>query len=317
MRRATDHSLGERCARLGTLLVAMPAALAVGCAPGRSSRSRIEPAWCTRAVSDLRHTPGNRTDPWSVTMCPSSGPEALAEVWDRHEKRDAHARAMLIEATSALRDARLFERLVNVATTAGYGDTNRVAALVVLVRYEHPDYAPSVHDLMAVRTPPPFLSAPSIPRRLDGAPPMDGTFALPDSAGRTLGRTLYSLARREPDGPVRRAAQSLRATLAFDDPADTPLDSGVIALIAGCEQRVALESVADVDVPIRLRVVEAGYDRTAGVRAGSESHPARVNFWLPYGTVVAMYGDREVARLSERNVCPASTGAAQSPGTVR
>lgn len=179
------------------------------------------------------------------------------------------------------------------------GAMDRLAALQVLMRYYNPRYAPSID---ALRTAPEWSS---VAWRVDGPRPIDGTSPLADSTRPQIAGTLARLAASESDSTVRNAALVLRKTLAYDDPANTPLAPGAIALIAGCGNRVTLRSTADVGVRVVLRVLGTTFERTHGIRAGSQAKPAVILLGLPSGTVVASYGGREVARLEERNApCP-------------
>jgi hypothetical protein len=124
--------------------------------------------------------------------------------------------------------------------------------------------------------------------------------ALPEIAG-----LLLRLSASEPDLVVRGAARRLRQSMAFSNPAQTPVAPGSFALVAGCGSRVALRSTADIDLVVQLRVEgKEPFSHDYVISAGTPKPTDRL-LSLPPGVVIASFGGREVARLSERNTpCP-------------
>ena len=272
--------------------------LPLGAASG-AAFAQAEHASCHARATELRNHPGSVSAIWDAARCSASGPGALAEVWKRNGVGSSEARNVLVDATSSLRDTRLFDVIVAVATDGSRHSMDRLAALQVLMRYYGPSYAPSIDNL---RTAPEWSS---VARRVDGPLPIDGTSPLGESARPRIASTLARLAASESDTTVRKAALVLRQTLAFDDPENTPLVPGAIALVTGCGNRVTLRSTADVAVEVVLRVLGTTFEKTYGIRAGTQTKPTNRLLGLPSGTVVASYGGREVARLDERNApCP-------------
>jgi hypothetical protein len=283
--------------------VVLTATLLVGVASG-AAFAQAEHASCHAKATELRNHPDSAGTIWDAARCSASGPAALAEVWKRNGVGSSEVRNVLVDATSALRDTRLFDVIVGVATNEDRPPMDRLAALQVLMRYYNPSYAPSIENL---RTAPEWSS---VARRVDGPLPIDGSSPLGDSARARIASTLARLGASESDTTVRNAALVLRQTLAFDDPENTPLAPGAITLVAGCGRRVTLRSTADVAVEVVLRVLGTTFETTHGIRAGSQTKPAKILLGLPSGIVVASYGGREVARLEARNApCP--------PGVVR
>jgi len=285
--------------------IAVVAAAAVGGAAAPIASAQGEPEICQHAVAELHSDYQSVSAIQNIGRCPVTGPLALSEVWARHGTRGAAVRRQLVDVTASLRDGRLFERMVDVATNSANADNDRVAALIVLMRYYDPRYVPRAQDITARRTSTRFASQPIVPMVVDGVMLINGATPMPGSAPQEVGRVFAQVAANDRDTPVRRAALALRQTLAYRDPQVTPLEAGAVVLVAGCSQRVTLQSTADIAVALEIRVLDTTFQKIYTIRAGSKSNPAKLSLWLPNGTVIASYANREIVRLSERNApCP-------------
>jgi hypothetical protein len=265
--------------------------------------AQTEPETCAGAVASARVRPTAATIE-ELGRCRASGPVALADIWkESSDSGVAEARA-LAAATMRLHDGRLFDVVRETALAITRSSTERLAALEVLTNYFNSSYAPSIDDLAAAK------AGMTIPERLGGSEPGRGSVPVPADVRVQVGKLLADLSLSDPDSVVRRAAHWLRQALAYSDPASTPLPTAAISLVAGCGREVFLRSTADIDVDVRLRTASGSFSRTYGVRGGSQAKPGQRDLALPTGTMVAEYGGREVARLSNRKgLC--------APGKVR
>jgi len=198
-----------------------------------------------------------------------------------------------------MRDARVLNAVLGVASSAGYSAEGRLAALSVLLRYYDNSYAPLNAEF--VRDPAHVLLAQVVdaPGQYNGARP------LPGDVRARIAREIAQISTTDGDASFRRVARRVRQALAYTDPANTPLDAGAISLIAGCGRRVTLRSSADIDLPVEVRVLGTKFANGAGIRAGTTTRPTDRLLGLPAGVVVASLGGREVARLTQRNApCP-------------
>jgi hypothetical protein len=284
--------------KMRTLLALFAAAVAIP-ATATTLWAQTEPVHCRRAVVELRTDPGNTAAIRSASGCPSSGPTALAVMWIQRAAADDATRAALVEASSSLRDTRVFDAVAGIATARDRPVGDRLAALQVLMRYYNRRYVPSVEDLTS--GPP----GSPITRRVGGPAPVNGSSPLAETTRGEIGALLSMLASSDGDSTLRGAALRLRQRLAFDDPVNTLLPAASITLVSECGPRVMLRSTADIDVGLQLRVLGTSFARTRAIRAGSVEMPTQLSLELAAGTVVASYGGREVARLTDRNAsCP-------------
>lgn len=261
----------------------------------RPALAQSEPSACSNETAEVLSAPANRGVPFTITRCPVSGPAALAELWARPGSRAESAREALVEASAIMRDARLFRALLRVANGRDFPAEERLAVLRVLLRFYDGRYAPSREYLLSTER---YRSIPT----MAGSPDVvEGIEPLPADARRQIGEVLARLSVGDDNLQIRGAALRLRQALAFRDPANVPLPPGSITLVAGCGDRVTLRSTADIDAPVRLQVLGEAREYGRGIRAGTTEKPSEILFGLPPGTVVAMYGEREVARLEDRN----------------
>jgi len=269
-----------------------------------SALAQAEGADCPQAAAALEAQPHSTDAIWRVASCPVTGPDALADVWARHGAADGTARMNLVEATSTLRDRRLLDAMTRTAGSANRPVTDRLAALLVLMRYYDPRFAPDMENLAG------GADGASIPMRIHEQRATNAVSPMPETVRQQISELFARLAAADGDTAVRAGALRLRQVLARWDPSNTPLPPGSISLVAGCGSNVTLRSTADVEVYVQLAVLDTEFEKAYGILAGSAGKPRSLTLSVPAGTVVAIYGGREVARLAERNAtCP--------PGMVR
>jgi hypothetical protein len=264
--------------------------------------AQAEPAECARVRAELRARPNSPDAIWLPVSCPSTGPAALAELWTTRGAGDGNARMNLVEATASLRDPRLFDVIARIAAAADRPRPDRLAALLVLMRYYDPRYGPGMEDLAG------SIYGASVPMNIHSPAPVTGPSPATVALRRQIGALFARLAASDDDAAVRTGAGRLRQVLARRDPANTILPDGAITLVAGCGTRVTFSSTADVEIDVQLRVLDTPFQKMYGISAGSVERPRSHLLSLPAGTVVASYGGREVARLTERKTpCPPGT----------
>lgn len=262
---------------------------------GESLAAQGEEPAC--AVAALATSGGKLTDRDAAVLseCRQSGPDALAKVWREPDARDLDR---LVEVSSMLRDSRLFNAALSATQSESGQRTTRMAALRVLASYYSPELSPSITYLNSGT-----LGDP-IPRTMDKEF-QDGSSPLQSGSRTKIQQALLRLSKENRDKKVSHAALILRQGLAFFDPSNTPIATNAIALSAGCGPRVTLTSHADIDLNLRVRVLQTNYDQQFVVR-GSQHHPGgKLTLALPAGIVVVGFGNKEVARLSDRSApCP-------------
>jgi hypothetical protein len=135
--------------------------------------------------------------------CPSSGPVTLANRWARVGPRSATERAALIEASSLMRDARIYEAVLGMTRDGSRPAADRLAGIRVLLGYA--DGGGMVMQQGAAR------GAPSAP----SASLVKGSVAFTPDMRSDVKRELYRLAAVDRDPDVRIAAQRASESLGY------------------------------------------------------------------------------------------------------
>jgi hypothetical protein len=136
--------------------------------------------------------------------CPSTGPVTLANRWTRLGARTADERAALVEATTWLRDARLYEAVTAVVRDEAYGRSDRLAGLRVLAGYAEETGTGVIQQGQVYGARAAELSG---AREILEGTTMAESNALRDTVRDDIGRELSQLAREDRDPEVRRAAR--------------------------------------------------------------------------------------------------------------
>jgi hypothetical protein len=141
--------------------------------------------------------------------CPSSGPVTLANRWNRRGARSATERSALVEASSLLRDSRIYDAVLAVTRDEGRPSADRVAGIKVMLDYAGNGYAVSQQGEAHGATP----AGASRQRSADTS--IDGSVALTPGVRSDVKRELYRLANVDRDPDVRAAAQRGSESLGY------------------------------------------------------------------------------------------------------
>ena len=141
--------------------------------------------------------------------CPSTGPVTLANRWTRRGPRTAAERVALVEASSWLRDARLYDAVLSVVRDGTLPTPDRLAGLRVLV-----GYAEDGSSVMQQGTAYGDRAAELSGGRVAAVgTTVAGSNALPATVREDVRRELARLASQDRDGDMRFAAKRASATL--------------------------------------------------------------------------------------------------------
>jgi hypothetical protein len=134
--------------------------------------------------------------------CPSSGPVTLANRWSRPGVRSATERAALVEASSFMRDARIYQAVLGLTRDETRPVADRLAGIKVLVGYA--DAGGGVIQQ-------------GVPNARSAGPSnlVQGSVTFTPDMRSDVKRELYRLAAVDRDPDVRFAAQKASATLGY------------------------------------------------------------------------------------------------------
>jgi hypothetical protein len=164
---------------------------------------------CIAIIADmLTATPSAGTIRASAG-CPSSGPVTLANRWTRVGPRSATERSALVDASSLLRDSRIYEAVLGISRDASRPAPDRLAAIRVMLDYADNGYMVSqqgeAHD----------ANASASAARAQSSTAINGSVALTPGVRSDVKRELYRLASVDRDPDVRRAAQRGSESLGY------------------------------------------------------------------------------------------------------
>ena len=196
-RHSTNH------ARRGRALASLVAASTLVALAPAVAAAQSESPDCMAIVAEMLGPDPSAGAIRASAGCPSTGPVTLANRWTRLGTRSPAERVALVEASSEMRDARLYEAVFEVVRDQAYGRSDRLAGLRVLVGYAEESgtgviQQGQVYDARAAE-----LSA----GRLTDLPATSlGRNVLGESVRDDIGRELSVLARLDGDPEMRRAA---------------------------------------------------------------------------------------------------------------
>jgi hypothetical protein len=143
--------------------------------------------------------------------CPSSGPVTLGNRWTRHGMRGSGERAALVEASTLMRDARLYDAVSAVVRDDSYPRADRLAGLRVLTENADQGFK-VIQQAQAYRARSEELSG----GRTTGVPStVAGSHALRPTVRDELRQELARLAREDHDRDIRFAAAQASENLGF------------------------------------------------------------------------------------------------------
>jgi hypothetical protein len=143
--------------------------------------------------------------------CPSSGPVTLANRWARHGKRGPGEVAALVEASSLMRDGRIYDAVLGMTRDESRPLSDRLAGIRVLLGYAA-DGAGVMQQGEARGARPATASAAGSAGR---AATVKGSVALAPDWRSQVKQELYRLAAVDSDPDVRYAAQKGSESLGY------------------------------------------------------------------------------------------------------
>jgi hypothetical protein len=204
-RLQTQRTLGRALAALlaASTLVSLVPALAT---------AQSEAPDCVAIVAEML-TPTPSTGAIRASAgCPSTGPVTLANRWTHRGPRSAAERAALVETSTWMRDARLYDGVSAVVRDETYPRSDRLAGLRVLVGYAEETNTGVIQQGHAYGARAAELSA---ARQVDAPPPTVNDNALKATVREDVGRELARLAAEDRDPDMRHAAKRAREKLGF------------------------------------------------------------------------------------------------------
>ena len=206
------HPLSAPFTRRSRALAPLIAASALVAIAPRAAVAQGEAPDCLAIVAEmLTPTPS----PGAIRAsagCPSTGPVTLANRWSRRGSRTAAERAALVEASTWMRDARLYEAVSSVVGDGTRPLSDRMAGLRVLTSYA--DDGGSVMQQGQARS----AKAVELSAGRDDASTVAGSNALRPTVREDVERELSRLAREDRDPDMRYAAQRASESLGYVAP---------------------------------------------------------------------------------------------------
>lgn len=129
------HLTSTSTARTGRALAALLAAAALVLFGPRIAAAQSDAPDCVAIVAEML-TPSPSTGAIRASAgCPSSGPVTLANRWARHGKRSAAELSALVEASSLMRDGRIYDAVLGMTRDESRPLSDRLAGIRVLLGY--------------------------------------------------------------------------------------------------------------------------------------------------------------------------------------
>lgn len=143
--------------------------------------------------------------------CPLSGPATLAQRWTRRGARSAAERAALVDASSSIRDGRVYDAVTSVVREDLYPIADRMAGLRVLVGYADEGFTVSQQGRALDAS----SAGAKAPRRSEASTAIVGSVALPLSVRMEVRHELTRLAITDHDPEMRLMAQRASEQLGY------------------------------------------------------------------------------------------------------
>jgi hypothetical protein len=197
--------------RARAIALLLPALLLA--APTARAAAQRETTDCLAVLDELLTDEPSTDAIRAAAECPSSGPVALANRWTRRGWRDDLERAALVQASSSLKDGRIYDALIGIARSRAYQSEDRSAAIRVLASYYDPRYSATDVSSRSDRA---ILTA-----RRARVQQIDGIVQPRPTYRREIRETLTRIGDRDRDSAVREEARGAARTLALMEAADT------------------------------------------------------------------------------------------------
>lgn len=209
----THHDSTSRTPR-GLALAPLFVATTLGVLAPRVAAAQSEAPDCLAIVAEML-TPSPTVGAIRASAgCPSTGPVTLASRWMRRGARSAAERTALVEASSLMRDGRLYDAILGVAKDESHSVADRLAGIRVLLGYAGANgggFSVSQQGLAQGAKP---AAAPAA-QKAQPSMTVDGGVALPATVRADVKRELYQLANNDDDPDVRYAAKKGSASLGY------------------------------------------------------------------------------------------------------
>jgi hypothetical protein len=204
------HHNSTSTARTGRALAALLAAVALVSFGPRIATAQSEAPDCVAIVAEML-TPSPSTGAIRASAgCPTSGPVTLANRWTRHGKRSAAELGALVEASSLMRDGRIYDAVLGMTRDESRPLSDRLAGIRVLVGYAS-DGAMVMQQGESRGAKPAAASG-------GRAATVKGSVALAPDWRSQVKQELYRLANVDRDPDVRYAAQKASESLGYVEP---------------------------------------------------------------------------------------------------
>lgn len=195
----------------GLALAPFIAALSLVALVPQRAAAQSESADCLAIVAQMLRPSPEADAIRAAATCPLSGPAVLAERWARRGDRSATERAALVDASSAIRDGRVYDAVSSVVSDDLHPIADRMAGVRVLVEYAEEGFTVSQQGQA--------LGAGQIvardARRGNVSSAIAGSVALPLAVRIEVRRELARLALMDHDPEMRLIAQRASEKLGY------------------------------------------------------------------------------------------------------
>jgi hypothetical protein len=207
------HPISTSTARAGRALAALLAAPALVLFGPRIATAQSDAPDCVAIVAEMLTAAPSVGAIRASAGCPSSGPVTLANRWTRHGKRGAGELAALEEASSLMRDGRIYDAVLGMTRDEHRPLSERLAGIRVLLGYA----AGGAGVIQQGES----RAAKQTAASGGHAATVKGSVALAPDWRSQVKRELYRLANVDSDPDVRYAAQKASESLGYVVPRTT------------------------------------------------------------------------------------------------
>jgi hypothetical protein len=209
------HPLSTPSTRRGRALAPALAAAALVAFSPRGAAAQSDAPDCVAIVAEMLTPAPSAGAIRSSAGCPATGPVTLGNRWMRRGARAAGERAALVEASTLMRDARLYDAVSAVVRDASYPTSDRLAGIRVLVGYADDESNGVIQQGQAYGARAAELSG---GRVADATTTVAGSAALAPTVREDVKRELVRIAREDREPDVRWAAQRASESLGYVAP---------------------------------------------------------------------------------------------------